>query len=312
LRISVPSHFRRHLGELAPDIQVNWYSSASDFIASSADAEAIWLSRDVDEASIEAALRRFERLRWVTTEATGVEWIPFEILNQRRIRLTNGAGLRAIPISEYVLMAVLAAAKNLPALVHAQDRAEWLPAPPARVELQGSRMLVIGYGLIGRAIAARARAFGVEVTGVRRRQGDEADLLGPDQWQPRLGEFQWIVLAVPLTSRTGHLIGTRELAAMRGDAWIFNIARGGLIDQTALESALESGQIAGAYLDVTDPEPLPAASRLWSMPNVLISPHSSWASTHADERTVSLFLENLDRYRSGTALRNQVDLDAGY
>jgi phosphoglycerate dehydrogenase-like enzyme len=216
----------------------------------------------------------------------------------------------AVPIAEYLVMAILAAAKGFPELVRAQDRREWLPRPPACGELAGTRALVLGYGSIGRAAADRLRGLEVEVVGVRTRPSE--DSVGPDEWRSRLAEFDWVILTLPLTRRTRCVIGKAELASMKSTAWVFNVSRGGLIDPVALEQALRAGTIGGAYLDVTDPEPLPPESPLWTLTNAIITPHSSWATEKMTERAVALFLDNLNRYRSGEPLLNVVDLDAGY
>lgn len=123
--------------------------------------------------------------------------------------------------------------------------------------------LIIGYGGIGRTIAERLRSFGVRVTGVRRQLSpEEQDVLDLNGWRPRLREFDWVILSVPLTKETRHLIGAAELAAVKSTAWVLNVARGSVVDQVALEEALLKSRIGGAYLDVTDPEPLPPTSNL--------------------------------------------------
>ena len=138
-------------------------------------------------------------------------------------------------------------------------------------------------------------------------------MVGPRDWADRLGEFDWVIVAAPATSETAHLIGATELSAMKPSAFLVNIARGSLVDQHALVDALNHRQIAGAHLDVTDPEPLPADHPLWSAPNALITMHlSGRAQTRMFQRAAALFLDNLARYRAGKPLINEVDLDLGY
>jgi phosphoglycerate dehydrogenase-like enzyme len=164
---------------------------------------------------------------------------------------------------------------------------------------------------MGKAIAARLTAFGVEVTGVRRSDGP--GVLGPNAWRQRLGEFDWVILSAPSTAETAKLIGASELVAMKKSAWLVNMGRGPVIDHAALIAALKSGEIAGAYLDVTDPEPLPTDDPLWALPNVILSMHlSGRAQTGLFDRGARLFLENLDAYRQGRPMRNEVDLSRGY
>jgi phosphoglycerate dehydrogenase-like enzyme len=164
---------------------------------------------------------------------------------------------------------------------------------------------------IGRLIGERLKAFGVGVTGVRR--SPDPDCIGPDAWRGRLGEFDWVVLAAPSTSETQAMIGAEELAAMKPSAWLINIARGNMIEEAPLLDALHSRTIAGAFLDPTDPEPLPADHPLWSAPNCMITMHLSGRSqTKMFARAAALFLDNLEAFRAGRPLRNVADLDAGY
>ncbi len=310
MKIAVATQFRSSL-PIPEGVEAAWYEDATDVAAAAAEAEVLWFSSR-REAELVAALDAAPRLRWLMTHSAGVEWMPFERLRARGIVLTNGSGVMAEPIAEYVVLALLAAAKGFPAIVRAQARREWLPAPPARGELTGTRALVIGYGSIGRAIGARLGGLGVAVTGARRRVSNEPDVISGDTWRQRLGEFDWVILATPITAATRRLIGAKELAAMKPTAWLANVARSGLVDQTALVEALRAARIGGAYLDVTEPEPLDADSPLWTLPNVILTPHCSWATTRFEERAVALFLDNLERFRSGRELCNRVDLAAGY
>jgi phosphoglycerate dehydrogenase-like enzyme len=147
---------------------------------------------------------------------------------------------------------------------------------------------------------------------VRRNPGAEAGVVAAEDWEARLPETDLLILSVPLTGATSALVGKKQLVALPKGAWIANIARGGLIDQPALIAALKSGHLGGAYVDVTDPEPLPADSELWTLPNVIITPHSSWATDHLMERAAEIFVDNFERYLRGERLRNVVDMAAGY
>jgi phosphoglycerate dehydrogenase-like enzyme len=311
--LALPSSMREELESGLPEgIDTSWYEDTGDALRAAAGAEVLWIGFPAFKSSedIEKAVDQGRELRWLTTPGAGVDHFPLDAIRRHGLTLTNGSGLHAAPIAEYVAMALLAAAKGFPDLVRAQDRSEWLGRPPALGDLEGSRALVIGMGSIGGAIADRLRAFGVEVTGVRR--SGTGGSIRPDEWRARLAEFDWVILATPLTSDTSHVIGPAELRAMKQTAWLANIARGRLVDQRALIEALRDKSIGGAYLDATDPEPLPPESPLWDMPNVIITPHSSWASARLERRIADLFLDNLERYRSGHALRNVVDLEAGY
>jgi len=311
MRIVLPAALREQLGALPDGVEPAWYSDYEECHAAIGDAEVLWLDF-FRRTQIEVLLRDGARLRWVFSRGAGMDRQPLERYRERGLVLTNGSGLAAGPIAESLVLAMLAAAKRFPDLVRAQDRAEWLRRPPGYGELQGTRALVLGYGEIGRAVAARLTGFGVEVVGVRRRPAEDPAVIGPDDWRSRLGEFDWVLVTVASTEANRHLVGAAELAGMRADAWILNVTRGWIIDQAALLEALRAGRLGGAYLDVTDPEPLPADSELWRLPNVIITPHTSWASARFAERSAGLFLDNLGRYLAGTPLRNVVDLEAGY
>lgn len=169
---------------------------------------------------------------------------------------------------------------------------------PGKVELLGSKALLLGYGAIGKLIDERLRAFGTDVTIVRR--SSQPGCLGPEEWRSHLGAFDWIILAVPATAETDGMIGAAELAAMKSSARIINIARGSVIDQDALVAALQTGQIAEAFLDVTTPEPLPADDVLWGLPNAHVTMHlSGRAQDKMFVRSAQRFLENLARFRAG-------------
>lgn len=231
----------------------------------------------------------------MASTGAGVDFLPLAELHKRGIVLTSGAGLPTVPVAEFAVVCVLSAAKNLPALVRAHDQHAWRQAP-GNGELFESRALIIGYRAIGRAIGALLSAFGVDVTGVRRDTGGEAGVIGPDVWRARLGAYDWVILAAAATPETRGMIGAAELAAMRHSAYPVNIARGVLVDEDELVRALHAGEIAGAYLDVTIEEPLPADHPLWSAPNTMISGHSSGAATtRMAERAGALFLSGVPR-----------------
>jgi phosphoglycerate dehydrogenase-like enzyme len=309
LKIVLPERLRPIPMNLPSGVETGYYTDTEGCVAAIAGAEVLWINYlEKFEQVIEAATD----LRWVTTHAAGVEHLPLQLFDARGLVLTNGAGLGAIPISEYVVMALLAGLKGLPEMVRAKDRREWLEQPPTLTVLHGKRALIYGYGGIGRAIGERLKPFGVVVTGVRRHPGDEPSVIAAADWEARLPETDLLILSVPVTPTTRALVGTSQLAALPKGAWVANIARGDLIEEPALVDALKSGHLGGAYLDATQPEPLPQESELWSLPNVILTPHSSWASDDFLQRAAAIFLDNLDRYRRGEPLRNVVDLSAGY
>jgi phosphoglycerate dehydrogenase-like enzyme len=295
--------------DLPSGVEPAYYTDTESCVAAIAGAEILWINQ-LD--NFERVLDAGGDLRWVTTQAAGVEHLPLHLFEARGLVLTNGAGLGAIPISEYVVMALLAGIKGLPEMIRAKDRQEWLAQPPTLALIHDRRALIYGYGSIGRAIGERLKPFGVVVTGVRRHPGDEPGVIAAADWEARLPETDLLILSVPVTSVTRALVGASQLGALPKGAWVANIARGDLIDEPALIDALKSGHLGGAYLDVTRTEPLPPDSELWSLPNLILTPHASWASDDFLNRAAAIFLDNLDRYRRGVTLRNVVDLKAGY
>jgi len=233
------------------------------------------------------------------------------VLAARGITLTNGAGINAITIAEYVVMGMLTMAKGYAEVVRAQDREQWLTESPGKRELHGSRALILGAGEIGGRVATMLAGFEVAVTTVRRRPAPGC--IGPQEWRARLGEFDWVIIAVPATPETVGLIGAAEIAAMKPGAALVNVARGSVIEQDALIAALTAGRLGGAFLDVCTPEPLPPGHPLWRAPNAHVTMHlSGRAQDKMFARAVDRFLANLDRWHRGEPVAPQVDLAHGY
>jgi len=291
-------------------VEPRWFASTEDLYALAPEAEIGWfdLYRKDDMAE---AVRRAGKLRWLNSIYAGVDGMPLEVMRTRGVVFTNGVGINAITIAEYVVMGMLTVAKGYREVVRAQERREWLVDSPGKVELAGTKALLLGYGAIGQLIETRLAAFDVEVTKVRRTPGEGT--LGPNQWRARLGEFDWVILAVPATPETDAMIGAAELAAMNPSATILNIARGSVIDQDALVEALADKRIGAAFLDVTSPEPLPPDHPLWSLPNAHVTMHlSGRAQDKMFVRSVERFLANLARWEKGEPVAPQVDLELGY
>lgn len=296
---------------LPADLDVAWFASPDEANTMIVDADIAWIDMQPTRLVAEAIGHAGPSLQWVSTLYAGLDAFPIADLAARGVTVTNGVGINAVAVAEYAVMGVLVAAKRFDQVVRAQDRKDWLKDAPGKVELFETDALVIGYGAIGRLIGDRLAAFGVNVTGVTRSGRDAT--LTPDAWRARLGDYDWVVLAAPSTDATKAMIGADELAAMKSSAWLVNIARGDMIDDRALIAALESGSIAGAVLDPTDPEPLPAGHALWSAPNTIVTMHLSGRSqTKMFARAAALFLDNLTAFREGWPMRNVVDLAAGY
>jgi phosphoglycerate dehydrogenase-like enzyme len=295
---------------LPQGLDVRWFMTHEEAMAAVAEAEIGWFDMNDKEAMAET-LRAAKKLKWLNSIYAGLDFMPMDVLIERGITVTNGAGINAITIAEYVVMGMLNIAKGYREVVRAQDRHEWLLDSPGKRELAGSKAMLLGYGAIGKLIEPRLKAFDVDVTVVRRSGGENT--LGPDEWRARLGEFDWVILAVPATPETDGMIGAGELAAMKSDAVIVNIARGSVIDQPALVEALEKKAIGGAFLDVTSPEPLPADHPLWGLDNAHISMHlSGRAQSKMFLRSGDRFLDNLGKYLRGEPVAPVFDPRLGY
>lgn len=288
-----------------------WYTTKDEAFALAPEAEIGWFDMH-SKADMAQVFSLATRLKWLNSVYAGVESFPLDLLRQRGVVLTNGAGINSVPIAEYVVMLMLSHAKNYREVVRAQERHEWLKGMPGVAELHGSTALILGYGGIGQQVEKRLSAFGVAVTRVRRTPG--LGTLGPDQWRAKLGDFDWIVISVPATAETEHMIGAAELAEMKRGAVLVNVARGSVIDQDALVAALDAGRIGGALLDVTTPEPLPEDHPLWALDNAQVTMHLSGRgpTDRMFARAAERFLANLDRWHAGQPVAPQVDLELGY
>lgn len=256
-------------------------------------------------------------LQWVQAGTAGVENLLRSELPARGITITNSSGAHGDPISELILGQMLAFATGLDIAIRGQSQHRRIhqDVVARKFELNGQTLLVVGLGDIGGALARKAAALGMRVIGLRRSnrpaEGVEK-LYPPEELHTALADADHVALCLPLTTDTRHLIGADELRVMRSTAYIYNVGRGGSIDEAALVQALKTGVIAGAGLDVTDPEPVPADSPLWDMANVILSQHTSGLSPHNARRVTDLFAANLKRYLAGEPLQQLIDPTRGY
>jgi phosphoglycerate dehydrogenase-like enzyme len=296
--------------QLPADLDVRWFMTPEEALEAVKGAEIGWFDMN-DKAAMAATLEAATDLRWLNSIYAVLDFLPMDVLIERDITVTNGVGINAITIAEYVVMGMLTIAKGYREVVRAQERREWLLDSPGKRELAGSKALLLGFGAIGQLVQPRLEAFGVEVSVVRRTP--QPGTLGPDEWRARLGEFDWVILAVPSTPETDAMIGAEELAAMKSDAVLVNIARGEVVDQPALVEALRAKSIGGAFLDVTTPEPLPESHELWTLDNAHVTMHlSGRAQDKMFVRSAARFLENLDNYLAGRPLSPIFDPKRGY
>lgn len=261
-------------------------------------------------------LRRATNLRWYQQWGAGTDWLmKHPDLIEKDFMLTNASGVHSIPISEHILALMLAFARKLPDAVRAQAKGMWVEVDGLG-ELAGKTMLLIGVGAIGKYTAHIAAALGMRVVGLRRNPGKQIPgidrMVGKEQLYQVLPEADFVVLTIPLTHETRHMIDEKAFKAMKQSAFIVNIGRGATIDEAALILALQNGQIAGAGLDVFEKEPLSEDSPLWKMENVIITAHYSGNTPHYDQRAFEIFIDNLKRYTTGVPMRNLVDKKRGY
>ncbi len=275
------------------------------------------------------------RLRWIQTHFAGVEHLLDQpLLTDEEIIVSTASGVHATTMTEFAFAMMLAFARKIPQMLRQQQKAEW-PAERFNVfaprELRGATLGIVGYGSIGRELARVARAFGMEVLATKRDvmhpaavneyaepgtgdpEGTCVDRLYPPEATRSMAALcDFLVVTAPLTPETKGLIDADVFAAMKKTAVFVNVARGGLVDEEALVKALQTGQIAGAGLDVFMQEPLPASSPLWKLENVIISPHISGNTSHYQESAAEIFIENLERYLNNRDLLNRVDRQRGY
>ncbi len=278
-----------------------------------AQVEIAYLSRDLRFSdhfpafadSVSAA----PNLKWAHFSSTGVSQYPWvEGLVERGVKVTSSVGANGEPVGEIAICAMLMLARRFPRWLDSQRRHAWEPMRGAEIppDLKGQTIVIVGVGTIGATLARFCRAIGMHVIGVRRspgREGDPVDEMHPLSELPRLlPRADWLALACPHTSETQHLLNARTLAMLRDGAFVINVARGELVDESALVEALQNGRLGGAYLDVFETEPLAAESPLWNTPNVIITPHNAQASAGNELRAFEMFAENLARFARGRQL----------
>lgn len=326
----IPEALLEQVRAVSPRLQVEHRTAAS--VEAAGD---VWRTVEVlYTTGLAPAPEAAPALRWVQGHFAGADhFLQQHPALLQQATLTTASGVHAPNMAEYILMMMLAWAHRLPRMLEYQLRAEWpkdrwgLFAPR---ELRGGTLGIIGYGSIGRETARLAKAFGMRVLATKRNHQQVAEdgwglsgvgdptLENVDQLYPAaaltdlLAECDYVALTVPLSAATRGMIGAEALKAMKPDALLINVARGGVVDESALIEALQSGVIGGAALDVFAQEPLPADSPLWTLPNVILSPHVSGFTPDYDARAMALFAENLRRYLAGERLLNLVELERGY
>jgi phosphoglycerate dehydrogenase-like enzyme len=254
------------------------------------------------------------KLKWVQSWGAGVDGYPFDLFVQKGAILTCARGVHPFPISESVFAMMLALNRKLHLSIRNQLQRKWVRVEGG--EMHGKTIGIVGAGAVGAEIAKLAKAFGMRVLGIRRSNSpvEHVDTLYPSsELNVLLAECDYIVNCLPLTHETTKMFGQQQFKIMKQTAFYFSIGRGGTTDTIALYNALRLGSIAGAGIDVTEPEPLPSEHPMWELDNVLITAHNANATIHYEERAMDIFMRNLREYVKGKEPSlNRVDLVIGY
>jgi phosphoglycerate dehydrogenase-like enzyme len=289
-------------------------SRGEELVAELADADIYmgWLTREQYLAA--------PKLQWIQSPSSGVNmYLDVPEIAAGDVLLTSASGTHGAAVAESAMAMILAMTRGIRPAVLDQANKVWNAAPirSKMVELTGSTMGIVGLGAIGRAFAQRAKAFDMRVIAVDLNPAATSphvdQVWGLDEMDTMLAQADYVVILVPYTAQTENMIGAAQLAKMKPSALLVPMSRGGIVDQDALVAALKSGQIAGAALDVFRPEPLPADSELWTLPNVLVAPHIAGGTQYEGKYVLDIFTENLARFlRNERPLRNHVNKQAGF
>ncbi|ARS90274.1 D-2-hydroxyacid dehydrogenase [Natrarchaeobaculum aegyptiacum] len=291
------------IAERRPGLEIEYVDDEDDLVERVADAEAV-LTHRLPDSILEAATD----LEWVQALSAGTDAYDHDALADRNVALTTVSGIHAKPIGQHVLAALLHFERRFDRAVAQQRRSEWRRYTGG--ELGDRTVGIVGVGAIGSQVAEYCQPFDARIVGLKRDPTDAPETLaesyGPDDLETLLTQSDYLVLACPLTEDTRGLIDADALATLSGDAVVVNVARGEVVDETALIDALEADELGGAALDVFEEEPLPEESPLWDRDDVLLTPHIAGSTPHYWDRCAEVFLENWDRYQSGESLRNRV------
>ncbi len=306
---------RQRILDTAPGTRLVALSAEGHTDESLEDVEVFLRGWTIAPDALDRLIGRAPRLRWIHSASVGVEHVLTPVVRLRGITVTNGRDVYSQPIAEYVLTLILAVCRRLPQLLDLQRERTWQPLEA--LELSEVTVGLAGVGSIGAEVARLLAPFRPRMLAIRRQtraappQGVEV-IGGMDALPELLSRSDFVVLALPLTPDTESVINDETLRSAKPGSWLINIARGGLVDERALTRALRDGPLGGAVLDAFREEPLPATSPFYSLPNCIVTPHTSWSSSLVMGRTIDVFCDNLRRYMAGERLRFLVDPEAGY
>ena len=281
--------------------------NAAEHIADT-DILLTWGAMDIRSLYLSAP-----KLKWVHALSAGIENLIFPEIKSSTTLLTNSKGIHGIPISEHVLAMMLSFTRGINMFIRQQIGKQWKRVPVE--EIHDKTIGIVGLGSIGREIAKKAKGMGMQVVASKQTITTEIfvdKLYTPDQLHELLAISDFVVIALPLLEETKDLITLKEFAAMNPSAYFINVARGAVVKQDDLVTALQQGLIKGAGLDVFDHEPLSETSPLWDMPNVIITPHLAALSPNYMDRAIKLFADNLSRFIQHKEMLNIIDKNKGY
>jgi phosphoglycerate dehydrogenase-like enzyme len=308
-----PDRYAQTLKEKFPDLPIEFCRDAAGRrdLAERFDPTVLfsWKSKQIPAAAQREVIAR-NAIRWVHVGGVGFDHLmPLSGV----YRVTNSRGVLSTLMMETVLGAILMFNAGFPRYMNQQREKRWHIL--SRESLADKTLLVLGLGAIGRQVAHHGRQFGMRVLGMRRGSDPVAHvdrIVAREQLPEVLPDVHYLCVHVPLTDTTRGLLGAREFAHTRADAYLINTSRGGVVDEVALHDALLNQRLAGAYLDVFEREPLPPESPFWEMANVVVTPHAGDAVSDWELRFANFFADNLERWRSGEPLLSEVDVGAGY
>jgi len=290
------------------------------------DADVAFISREVTGTStkheihpalqrVYELLRQSQSLRWVHIHSAGADRQIYLDLLAKGVRVTTSSGANAQVVATVALAGILALARRFPLLWAEQQTRQWIPMMGERMprDLLGQTATIVGWGPIGQKLGSLLQALGMRVVAVRQQLAAEpspasggVEMVTFESWTQVLPKTDWLILACPLTAKTRQLVTASVLASLPPGAHLVNVARGEVVDEPALVSALQSGHLEGAFLDVFAHEPLPSNSPLWALPQVMITPHAAGHSDGNETRVGQMFLDNLRCWNEGAPLRNSV------
>jgi D-2-hydroxyacid dehydrogenase (NADP+) len=310
-RVAIEAEVTRLIGERGCA-----FVSPSQIQDASGGCDIAFVSRDVtgrstkhevlpETAQFYDALLNSQYLQWVHVHSAGVDRPVYQALIARGVRVTGSVGANATVVAQTALTGLLMLSRRMPLLMQSQRERQWQPLHGALMprDLHGQRITIVGWGAIGQQLAQYARMLGLQITVARHSDGPAGSDLATVTYKELhevLPQTDWLVLACPSTVQTHQLIHAQALAALPLGAHLINVARGDVVDEQALIAALQTGKLAGAYLDVFAHEPLAQDSPLWRLPNVIVSPHCAGFSSGNEARVATLFLDNFSRYLSST------------